>query len=641
MADENKEKKLSQEEAKTASAAKRFLRQISITIKNYRMFGEHHPVLTNSVRNSYELLKNILLARETATFTFIEESCLIEEIPLKGMDPKAYSFMGVAKECGITSLTFLREVTEPEFADILKLISSGPKAIKEENGLADFIQRKDITHIKADEIFFKKVTKKEEESREAEKQLEDFLVINYFLGKGSISKDDVDLVIGTAMENPKSIGKAISRIAKAQLPLQAGGPHADGVETARAGIEKIATHIYTTHGKSYDEIKNNMAGLIMSLEPSVQKELLKKKIMVGNHPGDLAMDIIKGLADEAVVEFIVSDFVEDRSSVVETKRLIERFLPDLAKRKKALSLIESKLIQRGVARETISRMIEEKFWSDMDSSEKAKKVMEEGPSFSVEIGIADELAALVKDLLVEKNFTAVNNVVNKILENLGTKSPDIRAQVMRDFENIFALLFQSKNYPYKEILLKALGEEFKKAKDFEIKNRISNMFINSINSAAGNGSYADIAPLVNALGYKNIKERAFARTTLEQILKDMLFKEKACKDALLDLTRAAGEDAEVVLTNMLISIEPDDFDSYRKRYEIARILKEVGRDKDAEDIFIKDLSSEKLEVIKNSLEALGEIGGDKALPYIEKFLNHNNEKLREHARLAIRNIKKR
>ncbi|MEI6863580.1 MAG: hypothetical protein WCK38_04175, partial [Candidatus Omnitrophota bacterium] len=71
------DRKFSQEEAKLISLAKRFLRQVSVSTKNFRMFGDAHPFLKNSVNNASELLRSILLMKENATFTFMETSCLI------------------------------------------------------------------------------------------------------------------------------------------------------------------------------------------------------------------------------------------------------------------------------------------------------------------------------------------------------------------------------------------------------------------------------------------------------------------------------------------------------------------------------------------------------------------------------------
>ena len=78
MAEEIK-RKLSQDEKRFANLAKRFIRQASIAVKNFRMFGEKHPVLINSLRNIRELLKTILEGKNSVSFTFLEGSLLVEE----------------------------------------------------------------------------------------------------------------------------------------------------------------------------------------------------------------------------------------------------------------------------------------------------------------------------------------------------------------------------------------------------------------------------------------------------------------------------------------------------------------------------------------------------------------------------------
>lgn len=639
MPDETKDKKLSQEEARTANLAKRFLRQASIATKNFRIFGPNHPVLKNNLHNSYELLKSILTIRESVTFTFMEGAYLIEETPLKELDLKTYSFLADVNECGIKSLTFLNGLTESELGIVLKIVSDGPAAIKAEGGLIDYLKRKNISNIKTDEIFFKKVTKKEEEASEAKKHLEDFLIINYLLGKSAISKDDIESLAGEISVNPNRMGKIISDIASSRNASDAAKGISSGIGFARSSIEKVASHIKNVQGKSEGDVKRDIGKLILALEPSLRSELLKKELASSEGTGNLVKDALSELSDEIIIELIVSDYVDKKSSIVEIKKLIERLVRDFSKRKKIFPAIEKRLLQKGVPKEACSKILYEEFWSDMSVDEKLKKIALEAPSYCVEIGIADEIEKLVGDLLFEKKTSAIPAITEKILANFQSADTAFKARALRESGRIFILLFESKDYPHKEKLLNEIIDEFGRTKEKGAREVFLKTLTALIKSCLNNKWYPPLPSLVNAAGYEAMKHEVFREVTLESLLKDILFSEKVDRSVLTNLSKEIGEDAKRALSNILMSILPDDFDSYKKRYAIANALKELGRD--AETFLINNLSSEKADIVKNSLEALSEIGTEKSIPPIEALFDHKNAKIREHARIAVKIIKER
>ena len=662
----NKEKKLSQEENRLASAAKRFLRQISISAKNFKMFGSAHPFLRSNIKNAHELLKGILLAKESATFTFLEGSCLLEDIPIKGLDSKTYPILSVAKECSITSLTFTRGISEDDMHALLKIMADGPNAIKNENGLTTYLQRKNIDHIKADEIFFKRVSKKDEEASEARKHLEDFLIMNYIMGKASMSKDDISSLVGEVTSDPKRMGKLISKAAMGGAGGGSGsgsgsggagsssgirgkgsgsgggesgtGAFAPGIEFARSGIEKIAMHLKNTEGNSYDDIKKHMGSLIMALEPSIRGELLKSNIPVSDDSDkNLVEDIIREFSDDAMVELIVTDFTGRKSSIIDIRKLISKLLSNIQRRKALFPIIEKRLLAAGVSQGVCSQILEEAFWSDMSTDERLKKVLEEKPAFLVDIGIADEIKDLVEELLSEKKIDLVSNIIVKILANFKSNDDDFLTRLIRDFEAIYNILIASKEYQNKDKLITQIGDEYKNAKSETVRKRFEKFFAGAVISCLSNKLYQYLPVLIRAVGYENIKEEIMSELKLNTLFKDMIFNEKIARPIIKDIACAIGQDAVIPLRTVLMGIVRDDFDSYRKRHFITSILKDLGDE--AEDVFIQDLSTENVEHLRNALEALSEVGTAKAAVAIEKLLNHPNNDVRKLASVTLKRIK--
>ncbi len=662
-------RKFSQEEAKLISLAKRFLRQVSVATKNFRMFGESHPFLKSSVNNASELLRSVLLMKENATFTFMETSCLIEDVPLKDLDLKTYSFLTTAKECGITSLTFISGITDKELLKLLKVISDGPNAIRKAGGLAGFIQQENISHIKADEIFFKKVSKKEEASREAKKHLEDFLIVNYLMGKTAMSKDDIASMVGEVTVDPKRMGKILSDVAlsgkgaSGQGPGSGGGSgegsdsgsgsgggsgarsgedsedDSAGIAFAKAGIEKIAINIKNVQGKSYEEVKRHIESLIMSLEPSVRRRVIDSKMPISGTSDDLIGDILREVSDDVVMEIITSDIAEKKLSVVRIKKLIERLLPDKAKRDRLFPILKERLIKAGIPQDVCSKVFDEKFWGEMNIDEKVGRIMSEKPFFCMETGISDAIYKLAEDLLTAKKFKPLKSVVDKALENLKSKDPGLKIRFLRDFKKTYMMLLLSKDYPEKEALVNSIRAECDKDKDPALHERCLNILSDSVTACMKNRWYSHIPPLLSAVGYENVKADITKYIKLEDLFRDMLNDASLNRRYIEDIAKEIGPDATAALRNMLMSIVADDFDSYKERFNITLVLKSLGED--TEDIFIRELESENTGVLKNALEALSEIGTGRCVEIVEKLKGHKNADIRSRAETALKRINKR
>lgn len=646
MPEDTGDRKFSQEEAKLISLAKRFLRQVSVAAKNFRMFGDSHPFLKNNVNNAAELLKSILLMKENATLTFLETSCLVEDVPLKNLDLKTYSFLTAAKECGITSLTFTSGITNDELLRLLKVISDGPNAIRKEGGLSNFLQRSNVSHIRADEVFFKKVSKKEEESREAKKHLEDFLIINYLMGKTAMSKDDIASMVGEVTVDPKRMGKILSDVALAgpgggsgTVSAENDGGEPAGIEFAKSGIEKIAINIKNFQDKPYEDVKQHIGSLIMALEPSVRANVLNSKIPVTGASDDLVSDILREVSDDVIMELIISDMTGKKLSIVRVKKLIERLLPDKAKRDKIFPILEERLVRKGVPQDICSGVLEGKFWMDMTIDERARQVASENPSFCMEMGVSDEIYKLVEDLLTSKKFILIKSVVDKALENLKSKDTGLKVRFLRDFKKIYMMLLQSKDYPDKEGLVNVIRQKCNDEKDPALRERCLNILSDSITACMKNKWYAHLPPLLSAVGYENVKDGITKDIRIEDLLEEMLQDKSLNRRYIEDIAREIGPDATMALRNMLMSITADDFDSYKERFNITLILKSLGED--TEDIFIKELGSENIGILKNALEALSEIGTGRCLDPIKKLQQHPNSEVRSRAGITLNRVNKR
>lgn len=634
-------RKLSQEEKRFANIAKRFIRQAGIGTKNCRMFGETHPVVTNNLRNVHELLKGTLAGRESATFTFLEGALLVEDIPLKDIDPKVYSFIPELKECGITSLTFQAGVNEGELTVLLKIVSSGPIYIKDGGGVINILHKKDASHIKVDETYFKRVSKKDEESATAKTELADMLIVDYLLGKKDLPKDKLGALTKALSQDPGRISSALSKAASSggasQGKTQKGAGAFDIAEFTCLNINRLAGEIKSSGGKK-DTLKKGIGEVILGLDPSLRSKVLKSDAETYATSG-VIQNAVSGFSDEIVLNIIVSDFVDNKSSVVETRKLIERLLPDAARRTKALPLLEKKLLKKGISQDVCSQLIEGKFWSDMTDEEKTKNIESHDPQYCADLGVAGVIRELIVNLLGEKKFDMVRVIVEKALGNLSSSNMDLKVRFIRDFKHVAILLLESAGYPYKKELLRGVTSGAKASQEAEMKKRFANLSISLIKVCLQNKYYNHLPELMRISGYDTIKDTAFRETSLGTLLDNILSSKNPDNEAVKDIVAVIGKDAELALCEALIGIEGDSFEAYKKRHVIAMILKSSGVK--AENCFIEKLSSDKVATLKNALEALSEIGTEKSASPVEKLMSHKFGEIKKRAEVALRNIKKR
>jgi len=655
MDGKSKEKKLSMEETRLSNLAKRFVRQLSVAIKNCRMFGASHPVLKDTIKNTHGLLLNLISGRDSVTFTLVGISLLFENIPLKNIDPKVYSLITDMKNCNISSLTFLSGIKETELGTLLKIISEGIKPIKDAGGLANFLQKENIPNIKTDEVFFKKVTKKEEESRKTENQLEHLLIMNYLLGKTSISENDIASMVSEISIDPKRMGKIISNMASSEKNIAVGIqdqkkkdvagtlsfiPGQSGVELARSSIEKVATHMKNSSSKNGMDIKHCIGNLILALEPSLRsKVLITDNLKIADTGSDFTKDIVAQFSNGILINLIVSDFVDSKSSIVETRKLIQRLLPTAFKRKKIFPLLEKKLLEKGVPQKTCSSLLEGRFWSEMTVDEKIEKIKSADPLFCVQIGIIDEIFSLVENLITEKKYDKIKIVTDRALDNLKSADRDLKIRLLRDFEKIMTKILVSKNEKIQNSVIERLSLQLSREKNKDVLPSYDKIFANLTAFCVKNKLYRVLPNIIKGIGYEKIKKDTFAAGDLERIVNNMLKQPGTDKYLVKQLVEETGQDGCAVLTKILLSMDSDDFDAYRERHNIAGLLK--GKKNEAEKLLIKLLLSEKYEEIKNALEALTEIGGLNSLKAVEKLTESSDENIQKYAKIALKNIRKR
>ncbi len=388
---------------------------------------------------------------------------------------------------------------------------------------------------------------------------------------------------------------------------------------------------------SADEMKKNAANIILSLDAPLRGDVLRNPLKEGE-TGNIIKDAMAEFSDKIAIDLIVADY-EENKSIVETRQLIRRLMPDQKRREKLMPTLEKTLLRKGVSHEVYEKLSGGKFWEDMSLTEKTQELKEKPPEYCMELGIKEEIIPLLVDLLGGKKFDLIEAAVTRIMCNLSVGSSETKVRFIREFEQIAIFLFRADEYPDRDKFLKKIQEEYEKITEKEVRERFLNLAAHLVEICMENKWYAYMTPLIRAVGYESVKDKMGKETTLAGLMKTLLFESKMDEDVVRDLADAIGEEAQKAMCEILLSLDTDDFDSFRKRQEIADMAKELGGV--AETFFADKVKSGETGEIKIAMEILSEVGTKNSLATLKAALGHPDERIRGQAERTIAKIEKR
>lgn len=520
---------------------------------------------------------------------------------------------------GVRAITFLSGVQSKEILGIVALLDSSCEDFVAPDVVKSYFKKKDITHIKVIEgkfkgfysigDFFEKGTLK----RDIDEEISDE-IIEYQLGMRKDLSEEARRILLNLLAQPKKFAKFIQ-----ELSLYSNRNRM--VESQKDAIFSFYERLRDMVKKSQkDEVEQDnkiywlIAETLRSLSPELKVDVITEKLVPNMKNESLFTEILDNFSEQELTELITLKFLEDDA---DTNDIVDYFHMNMLhteKFQKILDIIKSKFVKletpeatdlhfRRHNPEAVTNItpdeieyIESLKLGDFKS--RIANLLEYREDDLKRIGGFSKLARREEVLVAEINVLL--GLV--ILENAQSFYP----LLIDAIEDSINRLISSKSL---ESIVKVLTVF--KSTDYSSVNMESRIKIDSMVERLE--SKENITNILSMLRYlhkeKDIEEFNLIRTYLSMLRVDVV-------PFLID--RLAEERDMIV------------------RKSINMALVEVGRDN--LDCLIRGLNHEKWYLVRNIILVLGEIGDQKALPHLERMLNHEEIKVRAEAIKAISNI---
>lgn len=142
------------------SSANEFLTSISRTISRMNLYPMNHPLVRESVNESFTLLNQILADEKELILSWTENKLLLNGNQIAGSSALESTLGSIFEKLSLTSLTFQPGIALEELTSFYKLFRMSQGKIKSAEDLKTFLQEENIAHIQPDVAFFTKIGSK-------------------------------------------------------------------------------------------------------------------------------------------------------------------------------------------------------------------------------------------------------------------------------------------------------------------------------------------------------------------------------------------------------------------------------------------------------------------------------------------------
>jgi len=122
---------------------------ISAAMISYKMYGEEHKLVQQSIDLIVRLLGEVLIesGREGITVGIIGDEIAFEKEPLYDISDRAKNFIDGIKQTGHSKITFTEGIDKNEILSLMEVFSLKKEYLKEKDRLKEILKEKSITHI--------------------------------------------------------------------------------------------------------------------------------------------------------------------------------------------------------------------------------------------------------------------------------------------------------------------------------------------------------------------------------------------------------------------------------------------------------------------------------------------------------------
>lgn len=637
----------------------RLIKLIQSAVKNCQLYPTGSSIRHNFVMDIHHSLELIL--KDTPRLEIIEsENSLIingRRFSLREIQELGEGdFISLMVESNIKSLSFTQGISEEEVSIFLDNFGRHRQAVTDKNMWKEIILRNKLSHLRIDEFSYEEIAAPASRDTGVRKKFEDAMMTEFLLGK--ISRDEMDKksFFSKVSGEPQKFAAAINKIAESVEKREE-------IQSVIEGLKKITSQITTEHVGASEAIEN-LSKIIQELDWKLKTKFIRAKPKIaGLNKANITDELIARIPAGEIVNLIERNIREGADNPLVVKDLLNKVLPNAAKRQEVLPLVGAKLTELGMDKEVVDSLCGKASWEKL-SIEKRLQAFVTLPEEELEALDIDILSSFMEELFHKKDTPALKSLMRafiaKTLESEQEVAQKIN-QALKDFLKKDAYILERAR-----ALIELLAAETKRgvfAQTLEIIKNLIEDFMKGLEphelySVSQRPLRKDYAVFISETF--NIMEKRFKSQNAEDasvhvtikdfissvlkvpnflemlvgIILDYFQAEPKRVRALLD---TLGDASQEVLVDICLSgkkISKDSFEGYAMRKRVALVLREMG---DAALNRLKRYFTQenKKENTLLLLELAGHLGKEELTELVEAFLYHDDLELRRQAVLAL------
>jgi HEAT repeat protein len=546
--------------------------ELNILSRNVAIYPKEHPILKRSLNKAFELLQRLLELRPEFTLAIAKDTLIVDDGYLDKENPVYKEFALKLSKLDFAYVTFIHGLTVEELYEFHRLLTRNPVDISREV-VENEIKEYNFTHIRIGLVDYGAFSFEEGKREEPETQKELWRKYVYALLEGKLQGD----VSSANIERipPKNFSEILNRT-----------PYGKFKEDTYERV--ITTYIRRNSDGSLSkgELKR-LTSFISFLNPNLKRKFLTSASKYIHKRVPHNEEELGDIDIDSIISFL-NMMNEENLTIPETlKNLLDKF-SELDKKYVREQKLEKTIVVDDLL---LSRDIHELLTNDQFESFVAKAYQKELKKI-IEFDSSQDKHKKVEELNREFNDEFIENSFSNILLEL----------ISYDF-------FPFEDYEYFIDKMKAYIKHYIEIGQYREALNIIQVIEENLNKG--------IFPEINSSAIKYINSKEFISLVVESYrIVGRLMREDA-----ITLNEYYGERIIPFLIDALIEEESQTI----RRFIITLITQ--FRDKVIPEA-IKKLDDNRWFVKRNMLFIMNECGGEEVLPYMRKYCNHENYKIR-------------
>ncbi|MFC1594482.1 diguanylate cyclase [Candidatus Omnitrophota bacterium] len=416
-------------------------------------------------------------------------------------------------------------------------------------------------------------------------------------------------------------------------------------------LQKIGNQIMENKPKEWGTYKKGLAKTILSLEPTLQKEVLlatDKSALMGKR--DIIKELIPEFPDDVIVDLLLGEFGRKDTSFMKLKKLIQKFVIDPRQKERLTPLLKDKFIRAGMSKDELPWIFGEKQWREFSLEERVSKFSQLTVQDYLDLENEININSLIVEIISENQPDLLKKIFNRwkvLMRN--PASAEAHQRITKSFSKIIDLIPSSRD-DFLGNLSEYLFEEFRQQKDVDIYSHIIQHLIKSCDKLIEGKNFVASANIIRKLKKENeLKNLPEAHKSLiDDFLKEVLHlkKSKIIIDELIkridntiyyndivDFCLEVGDEAiaklliEKVMIDEKVLSSVGYFGAFLRKRTIGEILtklmKLVGKKVIIEQIQEK-LKDTRSFIVQGIVELVIYLNDSELVRYLEPVLHHED-----------------